>query len=90
LKVKLLNEGNCTCQECDIIIFAIGREPDDSYMSGIEKDKLGSLMEEEKILYAGDIKNGGFRQAIIAAGNGVESAMKIVRKLKDGTDGSRL
>jgi len=90
LKVKLLKEGNFTSQECDIIIFAIGREPDDSYMSGIEKDKLGSLMEEEKILYAGDIKNGVFRQAIIAAGNGVESAMKIVRRLNDGTDGSRL
>jgi len=82
LKVKLIEKGNIRYQEYDIIIFAIGREPDDLYLSGFSREELDSLIKNGKIYLAGDIKNGVFRQAIIAAGNGVESAMRIFDKLK--------
>lgn len=88
LKVKLIDDEKISYQECDIIIFATGREPDDIYLSGIDPDELATLIRNKKIHLAGDIKNGVFRQAVIAAGNGVESAMKIFNKLNGISDGS--
>ncbi|MCK5004432.1 MAG: hypothetical protein KAS21_05055, partial [Candidatus Aminicenantes bacterium] len=90
LKVKLIDEENIIYQECDNIFFAIGREPDDIYLSGFDRDELDTLIRNGKIHLAGDIKNREFRQAVIAAGNGVESAMKIFNKINGVSNGSSL
>ncbi len=90
LKVKLIDKKNIVYQECDTMVFAIGRDPDDLYLSGFEADELDSHIRNGKIHLAGDIKNREFRQAVIAAGNGVESAMKIFKKLKGVSNGSSI
>ena len=86
-KVKLIGKERQDHYEYDIIIFAVGREPDDSYLSYIERGKLATLISEGRIQLAGDIKNREIRQAVIAAGNGVESAMNIYKKLNGISDG---
>ncbi|MCK5220922.1 MAG: NAD(P)/FAD-dependent oxidoreductase [Candidatus Aminicenantes bacterium] len=90
LKVKLINGESIVCQECDIILFAIGREPDDIYLSGFDSVELDTLVRNGKVHLAGDIKNREFRQAVIAAGNGIESAMKIFNKLNGVSNGSSI
>ena len=90
LKVKLINGESIVYQECDIILFAIGREPDDIYLSGFDSVELDTLVRNGKIQLAGDIKNRDFRQAVIAAGNGIESAMKIFNKLNGVSNGSSI
>lgn len=89
-KVKLIGKERQNHCEYDIIIFAVGREPDDSYLSYIECGKLATLISEGRIQLAGDIKNREIRQAVIAAGNGVESAMNIYKKLNGISDGCNI
>lgn len=58
----------------DIVLFAIGREPQDAFLS--EELRLnGQSLPGYEI--AGDVKNGIFRQTSIAVGDGVKSAMKV-------------
>lgn len=87
LKVELIGEEKQEHYEYDIIIFAVGREPENSYLSYVERGKLAALIRNGRIQLAGDIKNREMRQAVIAAGNGIESAMNIYKKLKGVSDG---
>jgi len=61
----------------DFVLFAIGRSPQkdfyDASLAGYENE----LLDRGKLFLAGDVKNGPFRQVAIAAGNGLEVAMKI-------------
>jgi thioredoxin reductase len=68
---------------CDYIISAIGREPNLGFFS----DELRTMtpdLEKREILYLiGDVKNGMYRQAAIASGDGIKCAMKIYSMLKE-------
>ncbi|MBN2070821.1 MAG: NAD(P)/FAD-dependent oxidoreductase [Candidatus Krumholzibacteriota bacterium] len=67
--------------EADHLLFAIGREPATGYF-GRELSRNIDLLLGERILYlAGDVRNGPFRQAAIAAGDGIRAAMEIERKI---------
>jgi len=55
--------------ECDEVIFAIGRDP--------QLDFMGRVVENDRCILVGDVKNGIFRQATIAIGDGIKAAMKI-------------
>ncbi len=60
--------------EYDYILCATGREPDDGFLDN-------TLENSEKVFFAGDVKNGDFRQAAIAAGDGIRAAMGIYANL---------
>jgi len=77
LKVELVSEKLSYYEEFDIIVVAIGREPEDRYLSFISQDDQTTLIKNGVLIKVGDVGNGLFRQALIAAGNGIESAMKI-------------
>ncbi len=62
--------------EVDYLLFAIGRIPQTSFMS----DKL-LHKNFEGLYFVGDVKNGLFRQAAIAAGDGLRAAMEIYTNL---------
>jgi thioredoxin reductase (NADPH) len=55
--------------ECDEVLFAIGRDP---YLDFCKNVKLN-----DRCILVGDVKNGIFRQASIATGDGILAAMKI-------------
>lgn len=70
-------------KEFDLMVFAIGRHPANELFKNIIRKGSGFSFDKERIILAGDVKNGNFRQAVIAAGEGLYAAMKIV-KMKNG------
>jgi len=56
----------------DYLLFAIGRVPQTDFLSD-------ELVHEnvEGLYFIGDVRNGLFRQAAIAAGDGLRAAMEI-------------
>ena len=70
LLVQCTNSENIRfALECDEIVLAIGRDP--------QLDFVDPLMSKDSCLLVGDVKNGIYRQASIAAGDGIKAAMKI-------------
>ena len=71
--------------QADYLIFAIGREPQLEFMTD-ELQSEAQELENMGVLYLiGDVKNGIYRQAAIAVGDGVLAAMKIHRLLEEST-----
>ena len=64
-------------------VFAIGRKPRLDFLSEKLKAKRRKLHDEGLLFFAGDVKNGHYRQTSIAVGNGIMAAMKISEKLKE-------
>jgi thioredoxin reductase len=65
------------------LIFATGREPQLDFLSGNLKENAGALEDRGLLYFAGDVKNGIFRQTSIAAGQGVMAAMKMFKKITE-------
>ena len=70
----------------DYIIFAAGREPELNFLHDSIKDKLSYLTDNHKLYIIGDVVNGNARQASIAAGDGIKTAMMIKDKSKKTKD----
>jgi thioredoxin reductase len=72
--------GGCGSRDrmtADHVIAAIGRVPREiTFLPGLagERDRL---IEEGLLRFAGDVRNGMYRQTAIAAGDGVRAAMEI-------------
>ena len=60
----------------DYLLFAIGRFPQTDFLSAELIDK-----KIEGLYFIGDVKNGLFRQTVIAAGDGLRAAMDIHFKI---------
>ena len=70
LKLNLITDGKEKYSyECDEIVFAIGRDP--------HLEFLGQIIDNNRYMLVGDVINGLFRQATIAIGDGIKTAMKI-------------
>jgi thioredoxin reductase len=61
----------------DYVIFATGRRPELSFANPLILNRLDELQQEGKLFLAGDVKNDLYRQASIAAGDGIRAAMEI-------------
>jgi thioredoxin reductase (NADPH) len=67
----------------DYLIIAIGREANMDCLSDQFRLQT-SMLEKQGLLYIiGDVRNGIFRQASIAVGEGVLTAMKVHRYMKE-------
>ena len=77
LSIAFQGEKGTTSVEVDYLIVAIGRTPQkDFYSSGLVE--MEEQLSFQNVLYlTGDVKNAICRQATIAVGNGVDTAMKI-------------
>jgi thioredoxin reductase (NADPH) len=78
----LTPEGNKNIK-ADYLLFAIGRIPSNGFLSSELKREIHKKKENSRIYLAGDVKNGIFRQTAIAVGDGIMTAMKIYKKIKE-------
>ncbi len=65
------------------LIGAIGRDPQIEFISSQFSQKAIQLESSGNLYYVGDVVNGLYRQTAIAVGNGILTAMKIYRYLKE-------
>ncbi len=65
------------------LIGALGREPQLDFVSGDLRDQFGALQISGCLHIIGDVKNGAFRQAAIAVGEGILTGMKIYHQFKE-------
>ena len=68
--------------ECDYLVTAIGREPSLDFVVESMKLQMQELQDKGILCLAGDVKNGHYRQALIAAGEGIRAAMMIAEELQ--------
>jgi thioredoxin reductase len=66
---------------CDFLLSAIGREPVLNFVDPELKRGLNSRKQAGDLFLIGDVVNGRYRQAVIAAGDGVRCAMMIADQL---------
>jgi thioredoxin reductase (NADPH) len=67
----------------DYLLGAIGRQPQLDFMPPPMEAEASVLMENGRLYFVGDVKNGCYRQTAIAVGNGIQAAMRIYLQLKD-------
>ncbi len=72
--------------ETDIILVAIGREPNVQFLSEDLKAENNITTENRTIFFVGDAKKGNYRHVSIAMGDGMNVAMEIVKKLFEKED----
>lgn len=83
LAVRCRGAGGQLEFRADGLIGAIGRVPDLDFLAPNLKLMIPGLVEEGRLYFAGDVKNGAFRQTAIAAGDGVAAAMDIRRRMAE-------
>lgn len=71
--------------ECDYLLISIGREPQLDFIPNYDQAIFRELEQQGKLYFIGDVKNGIYRQAAIAAGEGIMTAMKINSLLNEGS-----
>lgn len=69
--------------DADYVLFALGREPQLDFLSDKLKVNVQEMEVKGNIYFVGDVKNVAFRQTAIAVGDGVMTAMKINKRLKE-------
>ncbi len=65
----------------DIVIVAIGREPNLEIISEKLLEAYEGKSENPKIFFVGDVKKNNYRQVSIAMGDGMKAAMEIVKEV---------
>jgi thioredoxin reductase len=77
IEVKLISKNrHIVRMECNELVFALGREPRTEF--------CGDISEDEHCFFVGDVRNGIYRQASIAIGDGIMAAMKIHNIISSG------
>lgn len=74
------NNKELSMIEADYLIVAIGREPNIDFL-GEGLVKLKNNLDNKKLFFIGDLKNENYRQASIAAGDGIKAAMTIYNNI---------
>lgn len=67
---------------CDFLVYAIGRRPNTGFITEKVWQMMDELEQRGVLFRIGDVKNGIYRQAAIAVGDGILAAMHIIRKLE--------
>ncbi len=77
VKMEKMGSPNVTERFFNLILIAIGREPDIAFISSQILKKRVKLEAEKSFFLIGDIINGANRQTSIAVGDGIKAAMEI-------------
>lgn len=76
VRCETLTQGGFSLR-AEHVLFAIGRVPNLDFLSDEIRGRAQDLVESGRLYFAGDVKNDSFRQAAIAAGDGLRAAMAI-------------
>jgi thioredoxin reductase len=79
LLLDLRNGQNPHSEVFSYLLIAIGRYPALDFLSSISESERARLQAEKKLFLIGDVKNGNQRQSAIAVGEGIKTAMEIVK-----------
>jgi thioredoxin reductase len=82
--IEVILDQKITSIESDYLLIAIGRDPNLDFLSEQAKVKEPMLRKRGLLYFAGDVKNNLFRQAAIAAGEGIRAAMQINADIQTG------
>jgi len=83
LSLDITRDGRKIAIEVSNLLVAIGRKPSLDIFDQSLKTQSAALRRAGRLYLIGDVKNGFFRQAAIAVGDGIKAAMEIVAR-KDG------
>jgi len=75
-------QGSITVR-ADIVLFAIGREPNLDFVTERLAARIDSLKHEGLLHLIGDVGRGMMRQTAVATGDGVRAAMEAHKKLME-------
>jgi len=82
LNIICVHHGKTIQIEADYLLFAIGRKAALDFIDHKLLTEQGiTESSKSKLYFAGDVKNGLYRQAVIAAGDGIKVAMKIYHSM---------
>lgn len=68
--------------QADYLVGAIGRDPQLDFVKQEVIAASADLEAQGRLYFAGDVKNGLFRQTAIAVGDGILTAMKVYQQLQ--------
>ncbi|MDP8207502.1 MAG: NAD(P)/FAD-dependent oxidoreductase [Candidatus Electryonea clarkiae] len=83
LGLKWESGGGKSEEVVHFLLIAVGRVPGMGYLDSLEESQLSELRSKGLLYMIGDLANGRFRQASIAAGEGIKTAMLVYEKLKE-------
>jgi len=83
-KVVVAAETKGLAFECDLVLAAIGREPDYGFAGKSIIERMENLLKDRDLFLIGDLQNGTFRQTTIAVADGIRSALLIAQILEKG------
>jgi len=81
LQIDCVTRNGELRMQADYLIGAIGRGPQLDFVHPEVAARSPELEAEGRLFFAGDVKNGIFRQTSIAAGEGILAAMKIYQQI---------
>ena len=77
LRVEVFSSMETEFLEADYLVFAIGRLPQLDFLSDKITQQRSTLVKHGRLQFIGDVHNGSYRQAAIAAGEGIKAAMML-------------
>lgn len=83
LDIESVRRGKPARDPADFLIFAIGREPQNDFLSETVRQRQEELERSGRLFLVGDVHNGLLRQTAIAVGDGVRAAMQIISGQED-------
>lgn len=81
LHLSVTEQGGLSEQVFDILVIAIGREPELSFADPDLLKRCERSKEPHRLHIIGDVRNGIYRQTAIAVGDGLRAAMEISAQL---------
>lgn len=82
LRITFSTRGERTTGEVDYLLVVAGREPQRVFYNPLLITQAKELKNAGRLYEIGDLANGIYRQAAIACGNGVQTAMQILGRLR--------
>lgn len=77
LRIRVRKKGEAREYLCSHLLLAHGRIPESEFFSEALIEDLERLVQGKKLFFCGDVRNGLYRQAVIAAGDGLKTAMEL-------------